>query len=152
MLVQKTVFCRRIWSKNLQKKLNCHPKKMCWVVFFIWKFNVLVFESILWDISAHWFSQSFFHYELLICHELKPCSRPYWVPTLGGPKPCSCPALGPPHITLLPPSTSHFLRILQQHEAPGPPPPVGCPPPLLLHDSSSQGRQVVYFFIFRESI
>ena len=35
--------------------------------------NILVFESIVWDISAHWCSQLFFHSWLPICHELKPC-------------------------------------------------------------------------------
>ena len=36
----------------------------------------------MWDISAHWCSQSFFHSELIICHELKPCFR-FWCATCG---------------------------------------------------------------------
>ena len=68
----KPVFWSQSWSKNLQQP-NCSSKKNVLIDFYIWKLNVLVFEGILWDISAQWCSQSCFHSELLICHELKPC-------------------------------------------------------------------------------
>ena len=74
----KKIFLEQSLIQNHTKTQNFIQKK-CWVIFFIWKFYSLVLESILWDISAHWCSQYFFHSELLICHELKPCSTLHFI-------------------------------------------------------------------------
>ena len=73
MLFQKIFFFSEIWSKKLRKKNRFAFRKKCVEWFFSYKNCTYWFLRAYCEKSAHTEVPNFFpHFELLICHELKP--------------------------------------------------------------------------------